>query len=762
MLQDFLINRLFLSFCCRLSLNDGLSLRSKCLSLFNPLCLIMAMLFASHTQASSPAFSDEVAGAHIKVSLVSERDYLIAGQAASLALRLLPEDGWHTYWKNPGDTGLPTRLAWQLPEKFKAGDIEWPIPERIDYEGAINFGYHGETWLPVSLLVPVSIGPDALNDKGEVELSVTAKWLVCKDVCIPDSADLQLALPLLSEAPDNKTTHPLFDQARGKIPRLIYGTDASYSVGDYVDSVGDYVDSVGDYVDIFVALDKLPALQRLPQVFIGSESIVDNFDQPRVRIDGENLHISAKKDHYLEVAPELLSVLLVTAGQDDGDQAFEFVARQTAVAVNDKRVERMASAADSSASISLVYAILLALAGGFILNAMPCVFPVLSLKIVSLVESGNHRSAERKRHGIAYTAGVILSFLCIAGVLIALRLAGEQIGWGFQLQSPWFIAFLVYLLFVLGLSLSGVIELGSSLQNLGSGLGDKQRASSDWRGSFFTGVLATVVATPCTAPFMGTAMGFALGQSALVALLIFAAMGLGLALPFLLIAFVPFLANALPKPGNWMVRLKEFLAFPIYLTVIWLLWVFSRQTGDDALALLLVGLVLMALAIWIWRLTLTTNRVLIIRSIAVFTLIAAIVIALYAASIERDELVLNDEVLSDAEYAQQYTPERLQQALDNGEAVFVNMTADWCITCKVNEKVALGTDKVKNAFAAQSITYLKGDWTNSDPVITEYLATFSRNGVPLYAYYPSGSAPDKKPVILPQILTPSIVIDAIR
>ncbi|MDG1293472.1 MAG: thioredoxin family protein, partial [Pseudomonadales bacterium] len=239
-------------------------------------------------------------------------------------------------------------------------------------------------------------------------------------------------------------------------------------------------------------------------------------------------------------------------------------------------------------------------------------------------------------------------------------------------------------------------------------------------------------------------------------------MGLGLALPFLLIAFIPFLANALPKPGNWMVRLKEFLAFPIYLTVIWLLWVFSRQTGGDAVALMLVGLVLVALALWIWRQTQFRDDAFMSRAIAAFILVAAIVLALYAASVERSDIVLADATVAEQSDAQQYSPERLQQALDNGEAVFVNMTADWCITCKVNERIALGTDKVKDAFAAQSITYLKGDWTNSDPVITEYLATFSRNGVPLYVYYPADTASDKTPVILPQILTPGIVIEAIR
>ncbi|MBT5923357.1 MAG: thiol:disulfide interchange protein [Cellvibrionales bacterium] len=729
-----------------------LSPRHALISLSVTLCMMLSLLASTAVVANTPVFGEQKAAAHIKVGLVSEQGYLVAGETAQLALRLLPDEGWHTYWKNPGDTGLPTRVIWQLPEQFRAGDLEWPVPERIDYQGAVNFGYHGETWLPVSISVPVSIASGAINSQGEITLSATAKWLICKDVCIPGKAELQLVLPLRDRAQANiqePVSHPLFDEARSKIPRLIYTSNAAYAVDEQI--------------DIAVALNALPAFDRLPQVFIGNAGIVDNFDQPSIKIAADQLHISAKKDYYLEEAPELLSVLLVTPAEGGQPQAIEFTARKKAALaiVDNSLVNEVASSntasAETSAPISIFYALLLAVVGGLILNAMPCVFPVLSLKIVSLVESGNHNSIERRRHGIAYTAGVILSFLLIAGLLIALRFAGEQIGWGFQLQSPWFIAFLVYLLFVLGLSLSGFIELGSSLQNLGAGLGNKERSSSDWRGSFFTGVLATVVATPCTAPFMGTAMGFALGQSAVVALLIFAAMGLGLALPFLLIAFIPFLANALPKPGNWMVRLKEFLAFPIYLTVIWLLWVFSRQTGGDAVALMLVGLVLVALALWIWRQTQFRDDAFMSRAVAAFILVAAIGLALYAASVERNDVVLTDIATVESD-AQEYTPERLQQALDNGEAVFVNMTADWCITCKVNERIALGTNKVKSAFAAQSITYLKGDWTNSDPVITEYLATFSRNGVPLYVYY----EPGKTAIVLPQILTPSIVIDAIR
>ena len=366
--------------------------RHSLLSALAMSCLLFSTLAPKAALASSPAYGEQVAGAHIQVGLVSEQGYLVAGETAQLALRLLPEAGWHTYWKNPGDTGLPTRLAWQLPEQFKAGNIEWPIPGRIDYEGAVNFGYHGETWLPVSISVPASIEPSAVNDHGEILLSATAKWLVCKDVCIPGKAELELRLPL-SDTAKARATHPLFDQARSKIPRLVYGTDASYAVGEGV--------------GISVALSTLPALQRSPQVFIGNTSIVDNFDSPKVTIDGETLHITAKKDTYLEDAPELLSVLLVTAGTDDGAKAFEFVARQ-GPALNNVSVApalNVAPVLSETTAINVLYAILLALAGGLILNAMPCVFPVLSLKIVSLVESGNLSSAERQRHGCGRSDG---------------------------------------------------------------------------------------------------------------------------------------------------------------------------------------------------------------------------------------------------------------------------------------------------------------------------------------------------------------------
>lgn len=763
------------------------SIAGKCRTGFKHVLLLISLLLSQGSVAevtgligdgltanSLPSYgvvSPEVEAPNIRLSLLSERAAIVPGQTLQLALRLMPDEGWHTYWKNPGDTGLPTRLIWDLPAGFRAGDIEWPIPERIDFQGATNFGYHGETWLLTSLSVPAVIDP-AVIVNGHIEINTTAKWLICKDVCIPGQAELSLTLPVLmpTQAGENKASIDAanssqanisidewlqkFALARSKVPALVYDIDASFDI-----------DFVGDSVLIQVDLNKLPTFQRPPQVFIGHKGIVDNNSAIKVSIDQDKLIVMAKKDAYLDQAPNFMSVVLVNL-MDDGRQytALEFVARpddSIAAATNSvvKPLSDMPLAViDQSADPGLLYVLLLAIGGGLILNAMPCVFPVLSLKIVSLVEGGNHSAKLRRMHGLAYAAGVILSFLIIAAILISLRLAGEQVGWGFQLQSPWFIAFLIYLLFVLGLSLSGFIELGTRLQNLGSGLASNSRSANDWRGSFFTGVLATVVATPCTAPFMGTAMGFALGQSVLVALLVFGFMGFGLALPFLLIAFIPQLANALPKPGNWMVQLKEFLAFPIYLTVIWLIWVLSNQTGSDAVIMILVGLVLITLALWIWRLTQYRDRSWIASGFVLLSVVAAIAVATMAVRVDRVTIAVTEAHSNNGFVQASYSAERLEQALNKGEPVFVNMTADWCITCKVNERVALATDDVKSAFAEHSIVYLKGDWTNSDAAITDYLARFKRNGVPLYVYY----APDKAPVILPQILTPNIVLDAIR
>jgi thiol:disulfide interchange protein DsbD len=399
---------------------------------------------------------------------------------------------------------------------------------------------------------------------------------------------------------------------------------------------------------------------------------------------------------------------------------------------------------DNIASTPLGLILLFALVGGLILNLMPCVFPVLSIKVLSFTQQ-HQTISERQRHGVAYTAGVVSSFVAIAAIMLSLRSGGEAIGWGFQLQSPSFVLFLVYLFILLGLSLSGYMQLFSGLMSVGQSSNTHNGLGS----SFMTGVLATTVASPCTAPFMGPALGFAISQTSLVALLVFAFLGLGMALPFVALTLIPSLTQKLPKPGQWMDNLKQFLAFPMYLTAIWLLWVVGRQTGIEIVIAICVGLVLMLMAIWFWQLAAKNSP-------STFnTLIKLVAIGLFISAIAYPSTKLEN---NDQTRWQDYSPQRLSELRQSGQAVFVNLTADWCITCLVNERIAMG-EGFYQALEDNNISYLKGDWTHKDPEITALLNQYNRNGVPLYLLFAkdSGSAE-----ILPQFLTTAILIEALE
>jgi thiol:disulfide interchange protein len=398
--------------------------------------------------------------------------------------------------------------------------------------------------------------------------------------------------------------------------------------------------------------------------------------------------------------------------------------------------------AGGAENFSLGLILLFALAGGMILNLMPCVFPVLSIKALSFTMT--HQTDKSKQaHGLAYTAGVVSSFVAIAVVMLALRAAGEAIGWGFQLQSPLFVIFLIYLFFVMGLAFSGYLEIGSGLMSVGQSPDNEEGLGS----SFMTGVLATTVASPCTAPFMGPALGFAISQPSYVALLVFAFLGLGMALPFILLTWIPGVSQKLPRPGQWMDTFKQFLSFPLYITAVWLLWVAGRQTNIDVAATVVIGLVLIAMAIWLWKLNQSTG---LSRSkiLASACLIGALALPTLSVSESREEPLW-----------QTYSPQLLSDLRSNGQAVFINLTADWCITCLVNEKIALGSDTFYQALAENNITYLKGDWTNNDPEITKLLNQYQRSGVPLYLMYPNGQG---EPEILPQILLEPMIMEAIN
>jgi thiol:disulfide interchange protein len=395
----------------------------------------------------------------------------------------------------------------------------------------------------------------------------------------------------------------------------------------------------------------------------------------------------------------------------------------------------------SGAQESVPFILGLALLGGLILNLMPCVFPVLSIKAASIMEARGAEHRHQRGHALAYTAGVVGSTLAAGASLLMLRAMGESLGWGFQLQSPVFVAVIAYLLFALGLSMSGVVQFGTSIMGVGQSL----TVRDGYAGSFFTGVLAVVVASPCTAPFMGTALGFALTQPAAIALAVFATLGLGLALPFLLIGFVPPLARLLPRPGAWMETFKQAMAFPLYLTVAWLVWVLARQTGVDAVPVVLSGLVMIAIASWLMH-----RHGLVSRGLRYAALVVAVGL-LFVPSLDAPQAQAKAQ-------AQAYSDARLAELRAQGRPVFVNLTADWCLTCKFNERAAIGTDAVREAMARRGVVSLVGDWTRSDPALTAVLARFNRAGVPLYLLY----APTGEPEILPQVLTPDGMIEAIE
>ncbi len=447
----------------------------------------------------------------------------------------------------------------------------------------------------------------------------------------------------------------------------------------------------------------------------------------------------------------MITVALPEATPEAMQQAAAQVERERADAASANASKSQQADAAPEPETALWQALLLALFGGLILNLMPCVLPVLSLKAISLAESAE-RPEEAHRHALWYTAGVLSSFAAIGLLVIGLRSGGQALGWGFQLQQPLMVALMGYVMVVLGLSLSGVITLGASLSNLGSGAA----SSGGAKGDFFTGVLACVVASPCTAPFMGTALAYAFAQSAVIALLIFLMLGLGLALPFLLVGFIPGLAHRLPKPGAWMETFKQWLAFPLYLTAVWLVWVLGQQRGPDAMALWLFGALAITAALWWWERGRYQDQGRVLR--IVVTLLLLIAAALALRDIHRTRPVAAAENAASA-ISQPYSAEKLAALRAEGKPVFINMTADWCLSCKVNERTTLSRESFAELLKSTGTVYLKGDWTNEDPAISAFLKQHNAVGVPLYVYFPAGGAPGRK---LPAVLTPDLVTEAFK
>lgn len=659
----------------------------------------------------------------VRVELVAETQSIRPGETFWVGLRQRIHPGWHTYWGvNPGDAGEPTRVEWTLPAGIAAGEIAWPHPARFLLGIAMSYGYEGEVVLPI----PMTVASD-LAAGTTVTLKGQASWLVCEKVCIPEEAAVVLSLPVAAGAPvPDPQGAALIAAARRRLP-----TPSPWPAS--------FV-ATPETVTLTVAARGL-APERVAEVWFypARWGAIEHAAPQEARLEADRITLEVRRGQLPEATAAPLDGVLVVAERLDGG-----VARQAFVLRAEPR--------SSTEGPAVLRAMALALAGGLILNLMPCVLPVLSVKALALVRHADGRAALRA-HGLAYTAGVLVSFAAVAGVLLALRAGGEQIGWGFQLQSPVVVTLLAYVLFAVALSLSGVFTVSGRFAGAGHALAGR----AGYAGSFFTGALATVAATPCTAPFMGAAVGYAVTQPWTTALLVFEALALGLALPFLLLAFVPAWRRFLPAPGPWMERLRQALAFPLYASVAWLVWVVSQQTASAGVAAALGGLVLIGFAGWLYG---ASREARTLWRRAATLAVAALAMGAVALGPLTGVVSSAPRAAAPADGWEPFSAERLAELREGGRPVLVNVTASWCLTCLVNERLALRAPAVTGALARKGVATLKADWTRRDPAITRVLGRFGRNGVPLYLLYPS--RPGAEPSVLPQILSESIVLDALE
>ena len=671
---------------------------------------------------------------NLEARLDSVATQIAPGSTFTLLLEHQIRPDWHTYWVNPGDSGAATTLDWQTPEDFTFGDIEWPYPERIPYGPLMNYGYHDQVVYPIQVTAPESLSGS------RVTFDVKGEWLVCADVCIPERGELTLTVPVGDELVIDPELAAKAQAARQMVPQFV---DVPVAVETIA---GDEVERINLSIDMpNLDAERVSSVQYFPY----AESLIDNPSEQIVEVTDAGLSIGLTPGWDYQPDADFAGILVIEE-QAGETRTTAFEIRPSGLPLAAGASLATGSSTEAQAELSLWTALFFAFVGGLILNLMPCVFPVLSIKILSLMGETTHL----KSHGWMYTLGVVLSFVAIVALLIGLRAGGAEIGWGFQLQSPWVVGSLVYLFLLVGLNLSGYFEIGTSLMSLGAG----SQNQSGYSGSFFTGVLATLVAAPCTAPFMASAIGFALTQSNLAALLIFTSLGFGMAVPYLLLCYSPGLIDKLPKPGPWMERFKEFLAFPLYASAIWLLWVLSLQSGANGVLVVGVGAVLLVFAIWLLK-HLPKRSVL--RFSSQFVAMVMLLVAAYSPSqlgtvqATASAPVVTEEPSGNYET---YSTLKLDEYREEGP-VFVNFTAAWCVTCKVNEAVALSTDDTMNMMTEKGVRYLKGDWTNEDPEITRKLAEHGRSGVPLYLLYHPDQA---DPVVLPQILTQDLVLNELQ
>ncbi|MGB2317133.1 MAG: protein-disulfide reductase DsbD family protein [Litorivicinaceae bacterium] len=629
----------------------------------------------------------------VTARLITPVESVVPGDVLWFGLSLEIAEGWNTYWKNAGSTGLPPSLELSDGKQSYEPELQFPLPKTKPFGedvSLLTYGYTKSVLHPFRITVPQTAS-DQWTLTGE------ARWLVCRDICIPESQVLSVSLPVASSQLDVRRSASVqqIDAARAAVP-----TDFPARV-NFSGSQSVWISGLNE-----VAINDV-----MPE---GSGEVLGLVQSVQSLGDG----VLVRFDRALNPSDYAGSHWVI--GLESGGVRLPF---DTSLAV--PLVEKQ--------DLSLGLVLIMALAGGLILNLMPCVFPVLSIKALSIAGKATKERRDIRRGSWLYTVGILVTMLVLALIMVGLKAGGTQVGWGFQLQTPWFVGLLVYVFVILGLWLYGWIEFGMAL----SGIGNNLTEGHSGRSEFFTGVLAVVVATPCTAPFMGVAMGYTLTQPWWITLIVFSALGLGLAFPMLTFAIWPQLSSYLPRPGAWMIRLKQFLAFPILATAIWLLWVLVRQTSSDILALILGGLLLLVFGIWLTRGGGRISRALgVLAVIASLTAIPGVSQVVPASSVQA--MIEID--------SEPYTSSVLQGHLNEGRSVFINMTADWCITCKFTEKRLLRTETVDRLFKDNGVIRMTGDWTRYDPLITEYLNAFDRVGVPLYVV----NHPGMDPIILSQ------------
>lgn len=661
--------------------------------------------------------TDEADKNPVTATLISENSVIHPGETFTVGILLKHEPHWHTYWLNPGgETGLPTTVEWDGPEGFLFSEIQWPKPQRIAVDDIVSYGYENE-----ALLIAEVTAPENLPVGESIQLNTNIDWLMCKDVCVPGGTSIDINLPVSEEGVliEDESLLGKIAQTRAEQPQSLpqWKTTLQKEQNALLLTITSKAETNAN-----LALNKAH--------FFSNNDLVPAANA--------QIFSSAKNSFQLRLTTDPLSTEQELSGIIYAEEGWLADGSASGLLIEIPLATATTATASSGLSLEIL---LLAFIGGLILNLMPCVFPVIGIKIMGFVQQAGENRRKVTLHGLIFTFGVLLSFWILAGALILLRAQGSQIGWGFQLQSPLFVYFLIILLFIFALNLTGLFEVGTSAV----GVGSKLTAKSGLSGSFFSGVLATIVATPCAAPFLAVALGAALTLPPAASLLVFTVIGLGLSFPYLILSAFPKWVNILPRPGSWMESFKQIMAFPLFATVAFLIWVLAAQVEGYGLLWVLLAITVIALVGWIygrWTGLQHKSSVRIVAQIVTLCLLIGAIVMGYPRAPE--------------EKWHTWSPELVATLKEKDRPIYIDFTARWCATCQTNKAAVFGSQRVLDTFKEKNVALLKADWTNRDPLISETLAKYGRSAVPFnLVYLPS----EEKPIVLPTLLTPGIVLE---